>query len=334
MLAVAKGVYSSFKNSHFFNFFIASIVLVAGGLINLQTVSAASPAPPPLAFSYYMSTVNSTTLYNLGLSFGEKVATGVYPQTSLVVLDWGEPYCTTSTSCGTYPWGGIGYQSTAVERAASEQFAEGFYVGTGTDVSAQTFIAMATSNYGSFISNPTNAFNDGVAWANMVTIGNSWLQSNGIASQTALRAAIDGELDWNGPTSTLQWANGYDSVGTTYYWDIGDAAGCPPFGSCDNGWTQTQVGDFAWGFQWAEPLPEIYNNSLAQEWGQIAQLSSAIFLGPVSQYQACADQGSSCVGTDNTPNQAWDDLYNAINCSSCVPQTPPHLADIRWKLIN
>lgn len=290
-----------------------------------------------------MGTVDETTLYNLGVTFGEDVADGEFPQTSLIVFDWGQPYCTTSgsTSCGTDLPGGSGsYEGTHSERTAAQDFGYGFYIGTGSDLSARVFIAMGTNNHGSWIDNDTNAYNDGQAWANMVNDGENFFVTNGYGSQVAMRGAIDAELDYNPPGPTEQWADGYDSTGSAAYWDYGDAAGCPPVGSsCDGSWGQYGVWFMSYGAKFAEPLPEIYSENLAEEWGAIAnygyshQDSLMQFLGPMSQHQACADNGLSCTGLDNTSNEAWDDLYNNLNCGSCdVPQTPPHVTNVRWKL--
>lgn len=305
----------------------------------------ADPSPPAQTFSFYMGTVDQTALYDLGVDFGEDVQSGKYPETSLVVLDWGTPYCTTSgsTACGTYLVGGSGsYEGTLSERTAAQEFGIGFYVGTGSDTSARLFIAMGTNNSGSWVDNDTNAYNHGQAWANMVNDGESFFTTNGYGTQVAMRGGIDAELAWNPPGPTEQWADGYSSTGSAAYWDYGDANSCPPVtSSCYGGWGQYGVWFMSWGSRFAEPFSQVYNNSQAQEWGGIANygytnqptFAAMQFLGPMSQHQACIDSGDSCSGTDNTSDQAWDDLYNNLNCGSCdVPQTPPHVTNIRWNL--
>jgi len=321
---------------------LIATLLTLVAFVAVPAAAYGDPTPPPESFSFYMSTVNQSDLYNLGLTFGEDVASGTYPQLTLVVLDWGSPYCTGSGSgsCGTYIFTSSGtYEGTASERAAAEQFGEGFWVGTGGDTSAHTYLAMGTNNYGSWVGNSTNAYNHGQAWSNMVNDGNTWLSSNGYSSQVSMRGGTDSELDWNGPTPTNDWAKGYESTWRAYFWDYGDAAGCPPFGGCDNGWNQRDVWLQSYGYAPAEPLPEIYNEGQAEEWGNLAnyayevQSSLMSFLGPMSQHQACADLSSPCTGEDNTPDESWTDLYNALNCSTCDDaQTPPHVTNIRWKL--
>lgn len=284
-----------------------------------------------------MSTVSQASLYDLGYTIGQDTANHEFPQHALFVLDWGDGYCS-STTCGTYLPGGCGcFESTAAERAASEQFGAGYYSGTGSDTTAVAFIAMGTSNYGSWFANSTNAGRFGSWWASTVNKEEAWFQDNGYASQAQGRGAIDAEMAWNGPAPTLTWSHDYDSSGSYYYYDFGDAAGCP---SCQNGWSERNVYYMAYGDSLAEALPEIYNSAMATEWGDIASYAYASlgadmgFLGSMSQYQACKDLGQTCSGADNTAAQAWTDLYDALNCSAGCPdpQTPSASSDIRWKL--
>ncbi len=292
-----------------------SLVLVASvSVLGLPVPAGASSTPPPESFSYYMNTVSQSTLYNLGYLYGEGVDSGAFPQNSIVMLEWGRPYCTSSTACGTYIYSSpTVYETTASERAATEQFALGVWNGLYTDYTAVVGVAMGTSNYGSFISNSTNAYNDGLAWSNMVTSGNNWFNSEGISSQLHMYGAIDAELNWDSPSATLSWGSGYDSVGTSNYYDIGDAAGCT--GACNNGWTHANVNTIAWGDSEALAFPEIYANGDASDWAAINSTNPMLFVGALSQNQACIDEGLSCTGTDNTPNQAWTDLYNAVGSS-------------------
>lgn len=310
---------------------------VAACLVIAVQSAAAAPAPPLQTYSYYMSTVDQSTLYNLGYSIGEATAGHTFPQHALFVLDWGAGYCN-STTCGTYLPGGCGcFEGTAAERAASEQFGEGYYYGTGSDTSAVAFVAMGTSNYGGWFADSSNASRFGSWWASTVNKEEAWFKTNGYGSQTDGRGAIDAELAWNGPDPTLTWSHSYDSSGSYYYYDFGDAAGCP---QCQNSWSERNVYYMAYGDSLAEPLPEIYNNAMATEWGDIADYAyndlgaGMTFLGSMSQYQACQDLGVPCTGADNTAAEAWTDLYDALNCSSGCPdpQTPSASTDIRWKL--
>lgn len=322
-----------------------SLLASAATWLGAGTPSAiASPSPPSPTYSFYMGTTDQTTLYNLGLSFGGLVAAGKRPQDSVVILDWGDAYCT-STTCGTLlETTGSPFASTLAEREASQQFAYGFWKGTGADTSAFMDLSMGTTNHGSWFSNSSNSYHNayfhGWNWANMITDANTWLQTNGYSSQVEMRAGIDAELDWSNFSAANAWANGYLSKWTSYYYDYGDAAGCPPYGGCDNGWSQYDVWDMSWGVTPAEPIPEIYNNANAQEWGQIADYSwdsqtmNMHFYGSMSQYQACLDTNNACTGVDDTPNQSWTQLYDNLNCSTdCpTPQTPQWSTDIRWKL--
>lgn len=250
-------------------------VLLAGILAAalLWAVPSSAQTPPEFSYSFYMSTADASVagpIYNLGLTFGEGVLDGIFPQQSIVILDWGTPYCDGST-CGAYMVGDDGsFNSTAAVTAASEAFGEGYYFGAAGDTTATVVVAMGINNYGTWFSNIANARQEGTAWGDAVNAGNTWLSQEGYITQASIAAAIDAELDWNDYSVTKAWSNAYDAASdNTFYYDFGDAAGCPPTGSCDNGWSQAKIEYVAWGATLAVPLPEIYNLQMAEEWGSI-----------------------------------------------------------------
>src|SRR5207244_1854684 len=122
---------------------------------------------------------------------------------------------------------------------------------------------------------------------------------------------------WNTAPVTKAWVNAYDSVNNQLLYDFGDASGCPPAATCDNGWTQDDIWYISWGVVPGRPLPQIYATSgiNARQWEQIALYSVTNkstrmdFQGALTQYQACQQVGG-CSGTNNTAEQGWIFLLN------------------------
>jgi hypothetical protein len=312
-----------------------SLVTIGGALASGQ-LPAGAATPPPESFSFYGSTVNQTSWYDLGETFGTDVGDGTFPSTTLVVIEFGAP----DYSGGDYGVCLAGsdpcsFATISSALAAVEQFGAGFYADAPS--TAETFLALGSTNYGTwFNGSDADAYDFGKTQANEVNNGNTYFQGQGFGTEVEMRGGMDAEPGWGTFPLATEWADGYDATADYLYWDDGSADGCPTSGSgsCDNGWSQTDVYDMAWGFSEAEPLPQIYSATLASQWGTIVnEAGSMTFLGPVSQHQACADQGDACTGLDYTPNQAWNQLYADLNCGTCVdPQTPPHVTNIRWDL--
>lgn len=316
---------------------VVLLVSFGGAIAFAQFPAGANPIPPPESFSFYASTVNQTTWFNLGESFGTDVVNGTFPQITLVVLEFGAPN-NNGTSYGVCLAGSnpCGFVTLNAALAAVEQFGAGFYHNAG-GTSAETFIAFGSTNYGTwFNGSTTNAHNFGVNQANEVNNGNTYFQGQGFGAKVEMRGAMDAEPAWGAYSNASAWSSGYGSTGSYKYWDNGSADGCPTSGAggCLNSWTQTDEYDLAWHTTLAEPLPQIYNTSMAEQWGTIVNVVGLItFLGPTSQHQACTDKSLTCSGTDFTPNQSWNGLYDYLNCGGCSdPQTPPHVTNMRWTL--
>jgi hypothetical protein len=301
----------------------------------------AIPSAPAQTFSFYVPIETQSDFFNLGETYGTAVDAGTFPTPSIVVFDFGEAY-----NNGTY-YGMclLGYSTCDVAHrtfvslndatADLEQFGKGFYM--KADSSDVTFLSLGTSNYGTWFSTSTDAYDHGETLGQDVDNANTWLTDNHYASEVHIRGGTDTEPSWSVYSHAGAWSNGYDNTGNSWYWDYGSADGCPTSGSgggsCNNGWTQGDVYNVASADTWAEPLPQIYDDTLAEQWGNIAAnytgSGAMSFLGPMDQNQACDDTSSSCTGLDNTSNEAWDDLYNALNPGDV--QTPPHVTNVRWK---
>jgi len=162
--------------------------------------------------------------------------------------------------------------------------------------------------------------------------------------------ASDIELDWNTPTNSRAWADGYASASSGIsYFNYGDANGCPTTGTGNcvaphHTWTMEDVWYVSWGNS-AKPLPvpEIYYNAPpgppthAQRWANLATLHSTnpMFIpGALTQWQACRDPGRTCDPGYNTPVQAWQQLMDALYNVAADPSTVQNIlysSDITWQ---
>lgn len=300
------------------------------------TVAPLAPPAPPSSLSRFMSTVDTSTLYLEGKQLGE--ASGM--RDDIVVLDFGWPeYVRKTKVYGTLLFSGFGagntFASTTDIANAVKAFAQGYHDYNVND--SQVVIAIGTNNKKGASSQHAQA------WASMVEQVKLWVQSQGYSNIT-IAAASDMEMGWNTPRNTRAWVDSYKSYflnsGKPFItlYNYGDAAGCPPYGNCNNGWTQDDVWYISWGSGISSPLPEIYttNSAQAKEWANLVKYSFTknpsnpmIIAGVMTQYQACLDQGG-CSGTNNTPEQGWTQLWNALNSDSQTAQTLLNPQTLRW----
>ena len=169
---------------------------------------------------------------------------------------------------------------------------------------------------------------------------------------------MDVEFGWSSASAALAWASGFHSINsgppnyTPYpYYNYGSCNGCPytiPNGdSCsdlicypENSWTVDDIWRIAYaGSAW--PLPEIYeiHGVNAYQWQYISlyganHYSKMIFKGAMTQYDAC-QTNDNCFEIDNSPDQGWEWLYQAINSDSQTSQdvqlNPIWSTDISWR---
>jgi len=294
-------------------------------------------AAPAYSTSYYMRTINSQALYNIGCTKGKQDKNLAGVQDMVVVLDFGQP---TNDSSGVgADLFGLGPVTTAQIANAVEQFGVGYLACTGTDLDSHLRIGIGTSNYG-----PDVNFTTGRGWANMVNNVNTWFKNRGYFARVDAVGASDIELSWNKPDpTTLDWVDGYDSINSYAFYNYGDAAGCPtrlyPYWTCNNGWTQEYVWYVSFGLGAAYPLPLIYaeDGGNAQQWALLSLYAyqnhgaRMDIKGAFTQWQACEQFPDGCGwGLDNTPEQGWKQLFNELKRNSHTVQALPWSTDIMW----
>lgn len=331
-------------------------VVIIFSTFNISNVGAVQTKPPTTTSWYVYVTSNETDqdlrnwMYSKGYEAGQKDLSLPGKQYSLAILDFGQPWLSGTTQ-GIWSFNkDYGrFLSASVIKEAVKWFAWGYYNGTGSDYDSQIRIAVGTNNYG-----PNVGYWHGQSWATMIKDIGVWLASNYIGSQVQARGASDIESDYSSPSTAYSWVDGYNSmwVPPYYLYNYGSANGCPTSGttniskSCPTpkstaqGWTWTQDNYqyVSWGADPSYPLPEIYNTTgaNAKQWQQISLYSylakggRMAFLGPLSQSQACVQRGG-CYGFNNTPDQAWTQLWNEINSDSRTWQNLSYSTDIKWR---
>ncbi len=341
----------------------------------LLVALATTMSPPPEAQAFYgtcastwttsryLRTNNSTTLYNMGYTLGQKVAAGQCPVNTLVVLAFGGPFLQSGVygTCGA-GGGSCAFMSNAGIAVGVEQFGKGFY--DATPAAPMLTIGVGTNN--STVQVGTTA---GANWGSTVNTINTWFANSCGSSlyrcnrQVLALGANDMETGWDSPTATIAWINGYRSASTWFLLDFGDAGGCPQtsyttnggcnqsfdgpncsgtnsetrsWGTCER-WYQSQVAKKI-EVDYGDGVPEIYNTSgaNAQQWRMIGLYAwhtlgwDVNFSSSLTQWQACTDTGNPCTGTNNQPVTGWQQLNTALNSSPQTAQTIPYATDISW----
>lgn len=267
---------------------------------------------------------DSAWAYTQGCNLGTAVYNHTKPQQSWVILDFFTQFY--SNGWGT-EWDDHVFHPISQAEAVVHEFAHGYWVCTLSDTTAHLNIGMGTRNiwWPSTLS-VSQVATRGTAWGDTVDAVNAALGP--YASQVYVAGAIDAELSWATYDYTSAWAQAYSDAGNFPYVDYGDAAGCPPFGSCNNGYSQARVYRISYGIAAAFAFPEIYtaSGSMAQEWSALNTWGAShgnngqiFFTGTFTQAQACAQKGC----TTNSASTGWNQLVNLTG-------TIPYSSDIKW----
>ena len=333
-----------------------SVSPTLAGLTVAGEITAAVNAPPPTT-SYYVETTNPTTLRNAGRDLAlSQIAAGVN-QDSVVALLFKAP----TYKNGQYGVSGLGSSTplSTVEPLV-EDFVSGYYNALGANNTLHVRVAIATSNGRTMCGGSQVTYGHGQAWATMVNNVASWVVSQGYSAQVDIAGGSDmeagsdvwapnspcnsaGQPQWASASETESWVDGYASVfPRRFLYDVGDAGGCPETGTtgagglCNAGWGQYDVWYVAWNSPPAEPLPEIYrtDSKQAAQWqqlslyGYLAHSGSMIMAGALTESGAC--QQVSCPAVlQNTPQEGWQQLYNALNADPRTKQTLSWSTDIK-----
>ncbi|MBI2781459.1 MAG: hypothetical protein HYX55_06665 [Chloroflexi bacterium] len=316
-------------------------------LLSLLGVAGAPPATaeaasaPLKTVSRYMTTLNSSTLYDEGCAQGTKAWQTFAAQSLVVVLDFGTPVKFTDGSWGASMWGAPNQRTSAI-RDAVKWYATGFHQCSAEDNSDQLRLAVGTSNDGSAVAATSGADAHGRAWATMINELQAWVAGRSEGQTVSFAGANDIEPGFGDPDDARAWVKGYDAVTNWQLYDFGSADGCSSTAitsyecgtSAHPAWSAEDLWFVSWGASVAWPLPEIYVNPppgnpiQAKQWYWVSKYSVAVhgsrllFKGAFTEYAADS--------STNTAAQGWTQLYTQVNADSSTATTPAWSTDITW----
>lgn len=312
------------------------------------------PTPPNYyTTSWYMTPANVTRTYQMGCQAGTQTTQLGGVQDSLVILDYGQPW-SDGSQFGTLLLNEPAYDLNSTNDIIiyTKNFINGYMacsdgvskidIGVGTTNFAYYIDGVCTSR--SWYCTDARAYDHGYAWAGMVRTLYNWVISSGYGGQVKVSGATDIELAWNYAHISTKWVEGFDANDNNQviFYNFGTCDGCPTRISPNTNpnlvydWTFPQVHYAAWRAAPAWPIPEIYATSginarqwaYLSKWGVDQGYSKMQFLSALTQFQAC---GGSCDGTDNTPQQAWQQLYDETKFWIQTSLTTiPWMTDIDW----
>jgi hypothetical protein len=233
--------------------------------LGLAPSAFAVQSKPVTDWSFYVTTPDTSSAYNLGCNQGSFDASLSPVANSLVVLDFGGQFADGS---GSLLINGVPVTNSQIE-AAAESFSAGYWTCTGADTTSVLMLAVGTNNSYYDVNS-----SGGSTWAQVVSDIRASNQANGYDAQVSVGAANDMEPSWDTAANTENWVNGYVSINPAWYVNYGSADGCPSNSSsdapCNNGWRQYDVWWVSWGAPPAYPLPEIYYQVNANQWTMIS----------------------------------------------------------------
>lgn len=285
----------------------------------------ATEAQPHTDWSFYVTTADRATAYNLGCNQGRYDAGFSPPADSLVVLDFG---IQTSDGTGVYttqedPKTDKPMLNTDIE-GVSYNFAQGYYscTGPGDSTSVLTLGVGVNDSDPSFSDATYTAL--GKDWDNVV--GTIISGTSNFRTQVKIWGAADLEA-WNYPTGYVTsdqgtaWVNGYSSIDIAPYVNYGDALGCPTSYTtgkgklCSYGYYQYDYYYYSWGAPPSLVAPEIYTTSPdnSEQWTNISLYAKNI-KGVTMQFEGPWDE-NDFHPSELTSSQAWSIFWNDLNAA-------------------
>ncbi len=304
----------------------------------IASTNVAPPAPHETTSRYV--TINDRQKLNQ-----EGCSQGQAGQNGIVVLLFGDPwYDPASGRYGTHlPSVGTFVSTDDIWWLASE-FAIGYYSCSPANV--HMWLAIGTDNYGTYVDQA-----HGTAWGQLISNMQETIDFGaGMGDKITVAGAVNAELQWNTPTNTREWVDGYTSgvTGYNFLFNVGNCPGCNyPTGQPGAPWSWEHVWYISYGADLSLPLPMIYAKSgvHATQWHSMSVYTyeqqggyMMPFYAPLTQYDACHDPsnipaGPECIrdGLDNTPSEGWTELYLAQNSDERTRQVVDWSTDITWK---
>ena len=316
----------------------SSLALVASPFVpsGLQVASAA--APRPIARSYYVAKNNAPNVGNLqawGCSLALDVAAVAGTQQPVAVLGFGAQKTSTNSYTGlstSASW------TTADVAALSREFADGYAYCIGSDTSILK-LAVTTNNSNS----GSTTFAKGAQHKQNVNSISSTIEGTATGAKVDVYGGNDWEPGFGTATASIAWIDGFRSVGGVQLLINGSLDACPTSGTysagtacvSNNSWTVDQL--YYPYRNGAIPLPQIYSNSLSEQWyrmsayGKSATTYKLRFAAIMTQRSSCTPTvRPGCAGLDWLPDAGYDALQTKLNADPNTAYTIPGATDIAW----
>lgn len=304
------------------------------------------PNPPPSSRSLYVTNLDAPKISSY--ADGQSLQDRTHPPGSLqnaVILFFGAPAQQGSTpgviKVKTSGASAVFLNLSQVEAAVDSYARQYISSGAGSE---RLHIIVGTSNDTGL--SGTALYNVGIAWANLINRINVYFVSQNWY-QVVAQAGDDIEMDYNDPTTSDVWLQGFDSVRTGVpVYDSGNIT-CP---YTDNGntnqpcytlnqqvWTQDNIYHFTWGNASSRAFVQVYNQTIANEWYHLS-LYAANSKGAQMQFDGIFSEGGACqqnpddtcISAYTNPDDAWNRITQYLSQGNPVSGGIPTLSAIPW----
>jgi len=257
--------------------FVAVLAAFVVAVVGLGPIFAGALAPPEPTTSYYEGSASTKMLFVQGKLAGEARQEGI------VILDFGRPAYDGATF-GTLAYSGRFIPLSGIV-AGVQSYIRGYYrwapsytsldVAIGTNNSCGTGQPCGSIPFCGCPDEPPSFFVWGQELALSVLGTGAWARtlraSNGYTDDVRVVAADDAEPAYDpGFINTYDLLAGYAStVGGTF-------PAMVDYGSAESSfWTQAQLLQVAYGFAPDVPMPQIYYQDQAAQWGSLLRYAKA-----------------------------------------------------------
>ncbi len=270
------------------------------------TSRSCAPRPAP---AWYVNSTSTRTAAHHGCVAGRAQNAGI------TLLFFGQPQNRGGREGTLLFNSSSSFATDDADGNVAEAFGRGYYNCLPNSSNARLGVAISQNNGGSDVGTAS-----GRAWGAEVQRVRHFFNARGYYFNVTGSGADDIESGqgFGPPGPALAWVRGFAAQTVSALYNAGSLDGCPPFGSCENGWSQGSY-SAATSTGGALPLPEIYYKANAMEWQRLSLYrvkhgaSHLFFPGPLSEHQAKPD-------TLPSPD-AWASLFTAINRDSRTSQS-------------
>ena len=261
----------------------------------------------------------------------------------VVVLLFGDPIIKNGQYYTRLPSFGVLVKLENIETGVKEYISGYWDCSDGAPLGSEgLLLAVGVANTGEALNADRNPRAHGEEWGRMINRLRDWVNyvpvfSNGpidyvnYSSRVSVVGAINIEK-WSGnatPQGAREWVNGYNSTTSLLYFNVGACADCGFESPDDSVWDRDHYWDLSWGLNNAFPLPQIYNQTLAERWQELSEYGATCqdcspvesegkqgpmyFFGSFTQELACEQNIKPCDLTDFSPDEGWQALYSELN---------------------